>query len=97
MSGAAPDIRHVCDFDFMRCRKCGRLMTKPEMERAICIGAGGTVAGTGLACPCGSLGYLPTNPRGLEWLLPRVVTFAWARVQEIGWRAALSRESKGCD
>lgn len=73
MSGAA--LQTLCDYDFMRCQKCGALVTKIQMETA--IGAGGT----GQACACGSLKYQPTNLPWWGWLLPRVLAFAWKRLR----------------
>lgn len=65
-------------FDFYRCRGCKRLVTQPEMAAA--MGPQGSIS----CCPCGSVEYKPTNPTRLEYLLPRVWTFAIARFWEIG-------------
>lgn len=72
---AAPSIQHVCEYDFLRCQKCGRLITKIEMARA--IGPGGD----GKACPCESMKYQPTNLPWWGWLLPRVWVFAMQRLR----------------
>lgn len=73
MSSAA--LAQVCEFDFMRCEKCGRIITKPEMQ--IAIGA----EGTGKACPCGGMKYTPIDLPWWGWGLPRVWAFAWQRVR----------------
>ncbi len=65
-------------FDFYRCKRCTRLVTQPELARTL-------QANTGSACPCGGTTYAPTNLRRLEYLLPRVWTFALARACEL-WR-----------
>jgi hypothetical protein len=65
----------VCEFDFMRCQKCGRIATKLEIARAL-----GT-HGTGQPCPCGAMKLQPTNLPWWGWLLPRVWVFAVARLR----------------
>lgn len=64
--------------DFYRCDRCRRLVTQPEMVRAL------GPDGTGSACPCGGVKYRPTNLTARERLLPRVWAFAWARAWELG-------------
>jgi hypothetical protein len=59
----------------MRCGKCGRLITKLEMQRAL------QPKGHGEACPCGSRKYLPVNLSWHHWLLPRVLRFAYLRLR----------------
>ena len=78
-------LQMACEYDFMRCAKCGRLCTKLEMERAL------GPEGTGAACPCGSLKYQPTNLVWWEWVYPRVLVYAWTLVRALGWREAFKR------
>lgn len=59
-------------FDFMRCGKCGRLCTKPELERMLDRGTG--------ACPCGALKYYPVNFKRHYLKYPRVWWFAILRL-----------------
>jgi hypothetical protein len=75
----ARDFLLTVPYDFYRCGKCGRLVTQPEMQRAVGVG------GTGRACPCGSLRYSPINLPWWGLLLPRVWHFALARVRALGW------------
>ncbi len=63
------------DYDFTRCRTCQRLGTRLELARALAPG------GSGLACPCGGLQVSPANLPWYGWLLPRVWTFAVARLR----------------
>jgi hypothetical protein len=70
-----PEVSQLCEYDFMRCGKCGRLMTKPEMQKALGLGSDGR------ACPCGSLKYLPVNVRWFDWMRPRVLSFAYHRLR----------------
>lgn len=71
-------------FDFYRCDKCFRLITNPELHRAL------GVTGTGKPCPCGALKLRPTNMHWWEWVYPRVWSFAATRIRELGaaglWR-----------
>lgn len=71
----ATEIQRVCDFDFLRCQKCGRIVTKLQMQRAIGDG------GDGRACPCGSLKYSPANLPWYGWFWPRVWVFACQRLR----------------
>ncbi len=64
--------------DFYRCKRCTRLVTQPEMARAL-------LAGRGSACPCGGTSYAPANLTPRDWGLPRVWIFAVARAWEL-WR-----------
>jgi hypothetical protein len=67
------------DYDFYKCKKCGRLITRIEEMLAF-------VPGTkhyGHICPCGSQKYSPTNLPWWGWLLPRVWKFAWLRIRGI--------------
>jgi hypothetical protein len=66
--------------DFYRCRRCQRLITQPELVRAL------GPAGRGSACPCGGTTYTPTNLTWTGRLLPRVWAFAIARIWELGPR-----------
>ena len=86
MSGAA--LSQVCQFDFMRCEKCGRLVTKPEIVRAL-------ENGTGQPCPCGGMKLQPMNLPWWGWLLPRVWAFAWERIRSQNIRETLRREPAG--
>lgn len=70
-------IEHLCHYDFMRCGKCGRLITHLEMVRAI------GPKGTGKACPCGALKYAPSNLVWYDWLKPRVLYFACQRLRGV--------------
>jgi len=70
-----PEVSQLCEYDFMRCGKCGRLMTKPEMQKALGNGS------TGQPCPCGSQKYLPVNLKWTDWVRPRVWTFAYQRLR----------------
>lgn len=63
-------------YDFYRCERCTGLITQPQMVRGL---ANATAIDV---CPCGGLNFRPTNPRGLEYLLPRVIAFAWTRLLE---------------
>lgn len=60
-------------YDFYRCRKCLRLITKLEELSAF---------KTGKVCPCGSASYVPANMRWYDWFLPRVWKFAWERINK---------------
>lgn len=64
-------------YDFYRCQRCQRLITQPEMRRAM--------RATKLlrVCPCGALKFSPTNPLWYEYLLPRVLVFAWFRARAL--------------
>src|SRR3990167_390531 len=83
----------LCMYDFMKCQKCGRLCTKPEMERGL------GRHGTGSVCPCGSMKYAPVNPPAWAFLLPRVLAFAgrrfWSGLR--GWRTVRVRcQAEAC-
>jgi len=82
MSSAA--LSQVCQFDFMRCEKCGRLVTKLEIARAL-------ENGTGQPCPCGGMKLRPINLPWWGWLLPRVWVFAWQRVRSQSLQETLRR------
>jgi hypothetical protein len=64
--------------DFYRCRRCQRLITQPELVRAL------GPSGVGSACPCGGTTYSPANLTMRSWILPRVWVFAIARLWELG-------------
>lgn len=78
LPAAAPDRSDVpahlrdslCDFDFMKCQKCGRICTNTEVVAA--IGPGGH----GKICPCGSLKYSPYQIAWRDYGLPQVVRYA---------------------
>ncbi len=61
------------DFDFYRCYKCHRLITRVEEILAFTPGS----KTEGVVCGCGSKKYMPSNPVWWEYLLPRVLRFAW--------------------
>ncbi len=63
-------------YDFYRCARCFKLITLPDEMVRLKTGGG--------ICPCGSLRYSPANPKWWEYLLPRVVKFAWWR-----WRGVV--------
>ena len=81
-------LTKLVDYDFMKCEKCGRIVTKPEV--LVAIGPGGN----GQACPCGSMKFLPMNLPWWGWFLPRVWKFAYHRVKEQGIRETLRRAPK---
>lgn len=66
----------TCPFAFMRCGKCGRICTKPEMERALGFDAAQK------ACPCGSLKYTATDITWRDYELPQVARFMLAQFSE---------------
>ena len=63
-------------YDFYRCERCTAIVTRPQMVRGLANQTGITV------CPCGGLQFRPTNPHPIEYLLPRVIAFAWSRLLE---------------
>jgi len=65
------------DFDFYRCGKCQRLITRVEEMKAYSKKA----TKPGAICPCGSPKYSPTNLVWYEWFLPRVLLFAYYRIR----------------
>ncbi len=60
---------------FNRCRRCLTLLTKLQIQEAF--------RSTGEICKCGGAMFGPTNPIGLEWLLPRVQRMVF--YQLMGW------------
>jgi hypothetical protein len=62
-------------FDFYRCNRCGRLITKLEEIAAFTPGH----PMEGRICPCGSTHYRPANMAWWDWIWPRVWRFAWFR------------------
>lgn len=68
-----------CDYDFYRCYKCHRLITR--VEEIIFFTPGSKTAG--IVCPCGSKKYTPANPHWHEYFLPRVIKFAYYRMRGI--------------
>lgn len=64
-------------YDFYRCQRCQRLITQPQLKRAL---THTSVDGLRI-CPCGALKFSPTNPIWYEFLLPRAIAFAWARIR----------------
>ena len=73
MTEARPAISETDDFDFYRCYKCNRLITKLEEIVARTI--------TGQICPCGSRKYTPSNLPWWGWFLPKVWIFAYRRIR----------------
>lgn len=67
------------DYDFYRCYKCGRLITRYEEMIAFTNKS----EKPGCICPCGSPKYSAANPRWYEYLLPRVLYFAYLRARRI--------------
>jgi len=67
------------DFDFYRCYKCGRLITRYEEMKAFSVKA----KKPGSICVCGSPKYSAANPRWYEFLLPRVIYFSCLRILRI--------------
>lgn len=67
------------DFDFYRCYKCKRLITRVEEIRAFSKQS----KNPGAVCACGSPKYSPANMRWYEWLLPRVWQFAYLRLKGV--------------
>jgi hypothetical protein len=65
------------DFDFYRCYKCGKLITRIDEIRAFTAGH----KATGKICSCGSPKYQPSNPKWFEYLLPKVWKFALYRIR----------------
>lgn len=70
-------------YDFYRCRQCQRLTTQPELTARLAAGQ--------VTCGCGGTQLSPSNLPWWGWLLPRVWTFAVARVRAIGVRQACAR------
>ena len=65
-----PKALVVKKFPFYRCGSCRRLFTYREEQKVM------TSKTERLnVCPCGARTYRPTNPVGLEWVLPKVVVF----------------------
>jgi hypothetical protein len=67
------------DFDFYRCYKCGRLITRFEEMLSFTKKS----KNPGAICPCGSPKYSAANPKWYEYFLPRVMYFAWLRIRRI--------------
>jgi hypothetical protein len=65
-----PDMPGIDTFDFYRCQRCSRLFTRTQELEAF---------RTGKVCPCGGLKYIPAWPAWYEWVLPRVLVFAYLR------------------
>jgi DNA-directed RNA polymerase subunit RPC12/RpoP len=67
------------DYDFYRCYKCGRLITR--VDEILFFAEASKTAGQ--PCPCGSKKYMPTNPLWWEYLLPRTIRFAYYRIRGV--------------
>ncbi|HYE89036.1 MAG TPA: hypothetical protein VEA16_21950 [Vicinamibacterales bacterium] len=65
-------VDSLCEFDFMKCQKCGRICTNTEIVAA--LGPGGT----GEICTCGSLKYSPYQIDWTDYALPQVIRYARA-------------------
>jgi hypothetical protein len=65
------------DFDFYRCYKCGRLITRIEEIRGFYNAEEKKCS----ICPCGSARYSPANLKWYNWLLPRVWVLAYYRIR----------------
>lgn len=65
-------------YDFYRCGRCQRLITQPQLVAAMHAQGGLRV------CRCGGLKFSPANPVWYEYLLPRVLAFAWQRARALG-------------
>jgi len=63
-------------YDFYRCQRCQRLITAPQLARALT-----PTDGVLRICPCRGLKFSPTWPIWYEFLLPRVLAFAWTRIR----------------
>jgi len=73
MISAAPTVDSIkSNYDFWRCHRCQRLVTKVE-EHALMA--------TGKFCPCGSDRAHPANLPWYGWFLPRVWVFAYLRLR----------------
>jgi hypothetical protein len=64
------------DFDFYRCYKCGRLITR--IDEMVAFSKKSKTKGN--ICHCGSPKYSPANPKWNEYFLPRVIFFALMRI-----------------
>lgn len=67
------------EYDFYRCRSCGRLLVGAGIEATL-------AAGEGTFCPCGSKQIRPASAPWYVLCLPRVWPFAIARLRQLGWR-----------
>ena len=65
-------------YDFYRCCHCYRLIPQPQLVRAL------EQRDSAAVCPCGAVKFKASNPLWWEYLLPRVVAFAWERARELG-------------
>jgi hypothetical protein len=67
------------DFDFYRCYKCHRLITR--VDEILFFTPNSKTAGE--VCKCGSKKYTPTNPKWWEYFLPRTIRFAYYRIRGV--------------
>ena len=65
-------------YDFFLCQKCHRLCTAVEVAQTL-----GLNPPRRSPCACGGLKVSPTNLPWWGWLLPRVWTFAVARLRGV--------------
>lgn len=76
LTGRTDPVLGQCAYDFYRCQRCQRLVTAPQLARAL------QRTDKLEICPCGGLKISPTNPLWWELFLPRVLSFAWTRAGE---------------
>jgi hypothetical protein len=65
------------DYDFYRCYKCKRLITRIEEIQIFTPGT----KNYGKPCTCGSQKYHPAQFQWYHLFLPRVMKFAWYRLK----------------
>ena len=63
-------------FDFYKCQRCGKLITKLDEIASFTPGT----KRYGIVCKCGCRKYSPTNMEWYHWFLPRVWKFAAMRI-----------------
>lgn len=66
----APPVEALAEYDFIQCKKCGRICSHTEVQAA--VGPGGI----GRVCPCGSLKYTPITVTWESYHLPQVIRYA---------------------
>jgi hypothetical protein len=67
------------DYDFYRCYKCQRLITRLEEIQSFSKKS----KKPGKIFKCGSPKYSPSNLRWYEWFYPRVLRFAYYRIRRM--------------
>lgn len=89
LTGRTDPVLGACAYDFYRCQRCQRLVTAPQLARAL------QRTDKLEICPCGGLKISPTNPLWWELcFLPRVWVFAWQRAGE---RLTAERKAAGLE